>query len=88
MSLTWDHDQVAEALKITPRMFRRRRPAMEAAGFPRPLPGLRGRWDPLAIEAWLATLRQPLTAAVAAGDDRALQAEMDRRAQAGLQSGT
>jgi predicted DNA-binding transcriptional regulator AlpA len=46
-------EEVARLLRLTPRVFRRRRAELEAAGFPPPLPGLPDRWDRAAIEAWL-----------------------------------
>ncbi|WP_206934188.1 hypothetical protein [Roseococcus thiosulfatophilus] len=49
--------QVAELLGLRPRQFGARRAGLEAAGFPGPVAGLPDRWDPLAIEAWLAAQR-------------------------------
>lgn len=49
----------------------RRRRALEAAGFPRPIPELGNRWDPNAIEAWLAARR---------GGPRAWEARLAARA--------
>ncbi len=54
---TWSIAETAHALGLTTRTFRCRRPRLLALGFPPPLPGLRARYDPLAIAAWLARLR-------------------------------
>lgn len=44
---------VARELGHTPLWFRRHRAELEAKhGFPKPLPGLGLRWDPLAIKLW------------------------------------
>ena len=43
--------EVAAWLGLSPRSFRARRPALEAAGFPRPHPVVR-RWDRQALDAW------------------------------------
>lgn len=53
---------VAELLGWSVNYWYRRRAALEAAGFPRPLRvGKVGtRWDPAAIEAWLAAKRNDL----------------------------
>lgn len=51
---------VAELLGITRRQFMNRRRRLEAEhGFPPPVAGLPERWDPIAIEAWLAQQRPP-----------------------------
>ena len=80
--LTWSLPQAAEALGLTVPGFCRRRAQLEASGFPRPLPGLRRRYDPLAIQGWLARLRGEPAHSVTPEDhgDAALQAELDRRA--------
>jgi hypothetical protein len=44
-------------LAATPKRRWRRRRALEAAGFPPPVPALGNRWDPAAIDRWLATQR-------------------------------
>jgi hypothetical protein len=49
--------QVAELLGLRPRQFAARRAGLVAAGFPAAVAGLPDRWDPLAIEAWLAAQR-------------------------------
>ena len=43
--------EVAAWLGLSVRTFRARRPALEAAGFPRPHPVVR-RWDRVALDAW------------------------------------
>jgi hypothetical protein len=43
--------EVAAWLGVSVRTFRARRPALEAAGFPRPNPVVR-RWDRVALDAW------------------------------------
>jgi hypothetical protein len=43
--------EVAAWLGVSVRTFRARRPALEAAGFPRPHPVVR-RWDRVALDAW------------------------------------
>ncbi len=45
----------AEALNLSLRTFQSRRAALAAAGFPRPLPGLRApRWSAQLVEMWIA----------------------------------
>lgn len=44
--------EVAKLLRLRPRAFMERRPMLERAGFPRPLPAC-GSYDPVAIRAWL-----------------------------------
>jgi hypothetical protein len=46
--------EVAAWLGVSVRTFRARRPALEAAGFPRPHPVIR-RWDRVALDAWADT---------------------------------
>jgi predicted DNA-binding transcriptional regulator AlpA len=48
---------VAALLGVTVSYWYRRRRALEAAGFPPPVPALGNRWDPVAIERWLAAQR-------------------------------
>lgn len=43
--------EVAAWLGLSPRTFRARKAALEAAGFPRPHPVVR-RWDRVALDAW------------------------------------
>lgn len=51
----WQAEQVAERLAISPAAFRQRRRRLEEEhGFPPPVPGLGRRWNPAAIEAWIA----------------------------------
>jgi hypothetical protein len=51
----WQAAQVADRLAMTPAAFNARRRRLEADhGFPPPVPGLGRRWNPAAIEAWLA----------------------------------
>lgn len=52
--LTMTAEEVASALQLKPGGFRVRRRMLEDAGFPRPLPGLRGRWSAEAVRAWIA----------------------------------
>ncbi len=47
----WDCAAVAAHLKISRREFYRRRPALEARGFPKPIPESR-HYQPLAIIVW------------------------------------
>jgi predicted DNA-binding transcriptional regulator AlpA len=51
----WQAAQVADRLGISPAAFAQRRRRLEDDhGFPPPVPGLCRRWNPAAIEAWLA----------------------------------
>jgi hypothetical protein len=53
----WQAAQVADRLAMTPAAFNARRRRLEADhGFPPPVPGLGRRWNPAAIEGWLAAL--------------------------------
>jgi predicted DNA-binding transcriptional regulator AlpA len=72
--------QVAMALALDSALsFHRRRRALEADhGFPEPVPGLGLRWDPAAIEAWLARRR----GAPAGGQDEGAEALLVARARA------
>jgi hypothetical protein len=48
-------DEVAEALRVTPALFRERRQALHAAGFPRPLPALKTPvWSRQQVTIWIA----------------------------------
>jgi predicted DNA-binding transcriptional regulator AlpA len=49
--------EVAGLLGLTRAAWYRRRRALEAAGFPAPVPALGNRWDPAAIDHWLAIQR-------------------------------
>jgi hypothetical protein len=55
----WTAEDVAEALRLpSARHFLARRRRLEAEhGFPQPVPGLPGRWDPQAIALWLRAYR-------------------------------
>ena len=62
--MLWTAHQVAQALALpSARAFHCRRRRLEQAGFPPPVAGLPDRWDPRAIEAWLAAQRPPEHAA-------------------------
>jgi hypothetical protein len=50
--------EVADLLRVSVAWFRRHRDGLRRDhGFPSPVPGLRDRYDPLAIEAWFARHR-------------------------------
>jgi predicted DNA-binding transcriptional regulator AlpA len=49
--------EVAALLGLTRAAWYRRRRVLEAAGFPPPVPALGNRWDPAAIDRWLAIQR-------------------------------
>lgn len=73
--------QVAEVLGISRRQFMARRRRLEAEhDFPRPVAGLPDRWDPLAIDAWLASQRPAAPPAPSAED--AAEAVLIGRARA------
>lgn len=78
--MLWTAHQVAEALALpSARHFHcRRRRLEDGHGFPPPVAGLPDRWDPRAIEAWLAAQR-PRTAAV--NDDDGAEAVLIARAR-------
>lgn len=63
--------EIAAMLGCKPRSFARRLPALQAAGFPAPLPGLGQRWDIQAVEAWL-NAQSPAPAASAIGAEAVL----------------
>jgi predicted DNA-binding transcriptional regulator AlpA len=48
---------VAALLGISVAYWYRRRRELEARGFPPPIPALGNRWDPVAIDRWLAAQR-------------------------------
>ncbi|MBR0651376.1 hypothetical protein GXW78_17010 [Roseomonas terrae] len=51
----WQPEQVADRLALSPAAFAARRRRLEDEhGFPGPVPGLGRRWNPAAVEAWLA----------------------------------
>lgn len=70
-------DETAAFLRLEPAIFRRKRRALERAGFPRPLPGLKN-YARVAVEAFVAgaagqtcaagAARRPLAAANDAAD--------------------
>lgn len=68
--------QVAEIFGWSLEHWRRQRPKLEAAGFPGPVTPPGTRWDPVAIERWLARQRGDV-----AGDD--WQGELEARLEAG-----
>lgn len=78
--MLWTAHQVAEALALpSARCFHARRRRLEGEhGFPPPVAGLPDRWDPRAIEAWLAAQR-PRLAAV--NDDDGAEAVLIARAR-------
>lgn len=53
--LTYTADEVAAVLGLDPSYFRLKRPSLEAAGFPKRLPTLVGRWSRPAVDAWIAS---------------------------------
>jgi len=59
-------DEVAARFRLTPDRFRKRRAALEAAGFPPPLPGF-GRllWNERQLQAWEDNPPPPVPAAEA-----------------------
>lgn len=53
--LTYGVAEVATALGYpTTDAFRRARPALEEAGFPRRIPNMGARWSRAAVDAWVA----------------------------------
>lgn len=80
--------EVAAQLGMTPATFGRRLATLRRAGFPAPVPHMGRRYDPRAIEAWLAAQRtppgapadDPTGAAPPAEDVAGWQAVLDRRA--------
>lgn len=76
--------QVAARLGIaTETLYRTIRRLRDDHGFPRPLPGLSHRYDPLAIDAWIARWRAEAPRLPEDPDNLAkIQAEIDRRADA------
>ena len=73
--------QVAALLDMTYASLSCALPGLRARGFPEPVPGSRGRYDPRAIEAWLARPRGegPRDPQPPVEDLAAWQAELDRR---------
>jgi hypothetical protein len=85
--LTWSTAELAAKLGILPKQFSNARRRLRAAGFPEALPGLKGRYDPLAIEGWLARLRgatgtAPGGVPAASPEEIDYAAILDRRAEA------
>lgn len=72
---------VAALLGVTREYFYRRRATLEAKGFPPPIPALGNRWDPTAIDAWLARERGEAPAEPAGWEER-LAARLDTPAPA------
>lgn len=54
-ALTYSVDEVAAALGYaSAASFRKARPQLEAAGFPRRIPNMGARWSRAAVDAWVA----------------------------------
>lgn len=53
-SLVYTAEEVAQALGLKPDTFRKKRPALEAAGFPKRLPAMGSRWSRAAVDAFVA----------------------------------
>ncbi len=53
VKLVFELDDVAAALKLSPEEFSRRRPLLEAHGFPRPVAGLDDRWSIIEVVRWV-----------------------------------
>ena len=53
MKLVFSSEEVATALNISAARFEELRPALEAEGFPRPLPGLERSWSILEVIDWV-----------------------------------
>ena len=53
MQLIFTVDELAAALRLSPRRFYELKPQLEAAGFPRPVPGLGARWSVAAVMAYV-----------------------------------
>jgi len=74
----WLPAQVAERLAMSPAAFAaRRRRLEEDHGFPPPVPGLGRRWDPQAIEAWLARQDRQESASIAGSPEAILLARAE-----------
>ena len=82
-ALTLTSKEAAQLLGVPLNTFYKNARDLRAQGFPQKLRSLGGRYDRQAIEAWLARQRTP-SAPPAADDIPAWQAELDRRAGAGL----
>lgn len=53
MKLVFELDDLAAALKMSAEEFSRRRPVLEANGFPEPVPGLDDRWSIIEVVRWI-----------------------------------
>lgn len=53
MQLVFNKAELVEALKLSARRFDEMRPALEALGFPRPVPGMGARWSVMAVQSWI-----------------------------------
>lgn len=54
-ALTYSASEVAAALGYaSAATFRKARPQLEAAGFPRRIPNMGARWSRAAVDAWVA----------------------------------
>lgn len=53
MKLVFTKEEVAAALGKSARRFDELRPALEAQGFPRPVPGLGACWSILQVSQWV-----------------------------------
>ena len=53
MKLVFELDDLAAALKLSAEEFRRRRPVLEAHGFPPSIPGLDERWSIIEVVRWI-----------------------------------
>ena len=54
IGMTMTAPEVAAALALSIDHFRHRRRALEALGFPRPLPGFVARWSHKQVSSWIA----------------------------------
>lgn len=76
--------QVGVLLSHSQQWFNHHRARLEGEGFPKPVAGLGMRWDPVAIDGWLARQRgeaPPATqAAPASADILRWQAQLDANA--------
>jgi hypothetical protein len=66
--LTLNQEEACALLGISPRTFQHRRQALEAAGFPRRLPGL-NRYSTEAIRTWIANQDNAARQSTEEGDD-------------------
>ena len=75
--------EVAALLGMSVRAFHAARARLRDRGFPAPVPGMGPRYDPRAIEAWLARAQGKAAASPPVEDIAGWQAELDRRAMRG-----